>query len=115
MNKVPYVVEIATNEDHEKATENSDYIDVLEECHNVALQRGLVYGEWSGNMAEFARILNGFLKHKLSRPLDERDAAMVYVATKISRMIVGDATHRDNMVDAINYLAMAVKAGETGE
>lgn len=74
----------------------------LTECAALIGERGQDYGGIEDNFARIALIASV----TTGKQITAYDAAMILVATKLSRM-AGTRDKRDNYLDAINYLAFA--------
>lgn len=72
--------------------------------------RNETHGDPSLNLSCFADLLNAYLKWRNVPELDEIDANMVMVLSKIARLCTGDRAHRDHFVDGAAYFAMAGEA-----
>lgn len=72
--------------------------------------RNDTHGAPAENLNCFADFLDTYLKWRNVPELDEIDANMVMVLSKIARLCTGDRAHRDHFVDGAAYFAMAGEA-----
>lgn len=78
------------------------YTKILQECIKIAEERQAQYGEASDSLERCSDILSNAFKINLGVP----EICQVLVALKLSRE--GHLTKKDNLIDCINYLAIAV-------
>lgn len=70
--------------------------------------RQTTYGDFVANMQHMAQLVNV----QLGTDFDAHDACIVMALGKLSRIRTG-VTHRDNYLDAANYIAAAFEAAES--
>jgi hypothetical protein len=92
----------------EKSCENK-YSPILREAADIADERGLQYGDCDENFDRIQYLLKDIFTLNLSKA----EIAQVFVATKLARE--GNRHKDDNIIDAINYLAMMLYFIQTNE
>lgn len=78
--------------------------EILTHATNILQDRGHLYG----NVDDLHNDISIICSVLLGKNISSYDIAMVHVATKLVRM-KNTRTHKDNYVDAVNYLTFAAQ------
>lgn len=77
-------------------------LDILTDAIAILEERGQQYGDITPSFNRAAVMATAML----DKTITPRDVAMVLLAVKMSRL-ANDPSHRDSVVDGINYLVIA--------
>ena len=91
-------------------------VNVLEEAQDIIYgDREKTYGKPSKNLDCIADLWNTYLTDRfdegLSRPLTNKDVAVMMVLLKTARL-ANDINHRDSLVDICGYAALVERCDE---
>lgn len=84
----------------------SEYIPILEECLDIAKERGKAYGSAIENCNDASKIM----KEAFNDDITPEQCCKVIIATKLSRSRF--KYKKDNYLDIINYFAILISLHE---
>ena len=90
------------------------YRETLTRLEKILKERETSYGDARESHERIARRWNAVLSQKLSSKITGYDVARMMVELKLARLD-NAGVHKDSLMDAANYLVIALRLGENDE